>query len=48
MLKMIIMVPVTMGCALVGTVGLIKLIKKICPGPFDQSGSTNKEEKEEQ
>lgn len=47
MLRMIIMVPVTMGCALVGTVGLIKLIKKFCPGQFDQPGSTSRDEKEE-
>lgn len=32
MLKMILTVPVIMGCSLIGTVGIIKIIKKITPG----------------
>lgn len=35
MVKMIAMVPVIMGCALAGTVGLIKAIKKFSPDRFD-------------
>ena len=34
MLLQILMVPVIMGCALAGTVGLIKGIKKFCPEQF--------------
>lgn len=34
MLIKIFMVPVIMGCALVGTVGLIKGIKRFCPEQF--------------
>ena len=36
MLVKILMVPVIMGCALAGTVGLIKGIKKICPEQFGE------------
>lgn len=34
MLVKILMVPMIMGCALAGTVGLIKGIKKFCPEQF--------------
>lgn len=32
MLRMILSVPVVMACALGGTVGILKIIKKITPG----------------
>lgn len=47
MLKTIIMVPVIMGCALAGTVGLIKGINKFFPGQFNQPESAKKNTDEE-
>lgn len=46
MLKMIAMVPVIMGCALGGTVGMIKAIKKFCPNRFEdaKTGSEDRED----
>lgn len=44
MLKMIIMVPVIMGCALAGTVGMIKAIKKFCPDRFEDAKTNSNEE----
>ncbi|MCM1500516.1 MAG: hypothetical protein NC124_18800 [Clostridium sp.] len=47
MLKMIILVPVIMVCALGGTVGLIKLIKKFSPnGELPKSSIAEKLEEE--
>ena len=43
MLRMIAMVPIIMVCALAGTVGMIKGIKKFCPGQFEQFNSIKKE-----
>lgn len=37
MIKLILSVPVIMGCALAGTVGMIKAIKKFCPDQFKNS-----------
>ena len=37
MLKAILSVPVIMGCALAGTVGMIKAIRKFCPGQFEKN-----------
>lgn len=44
MLKTIAMVPVIMGCALVGTVGMIKAIKKFCPDRFEHTKAKSNEE----
>lgn len=44
MMKTILMVPVIMGCALVGTVGMIKAIKKFCPERFDDAKRSPKDE----
>ena len=44
MLKTILSVPVIMGCALAGTVGVIKAIKRFCPGQFDER-ETGREKK---
>lgn len=44
MLKTILMVPILMGCALVGTVGMIKVIKKVCPDRFDGTKISSKDE----
>ncbi len=41
MLKAIVSVPVIMGCALAGTVGLIKAIKHFCPEQFGKNGREN-------
>lgn len=47
MLKMLIMVPVIMVCATGGTVGLLKIIKKITPGNgFPKDPITKKLEEE--
>lgn len=44
MIKMILAVPVIMGCALAGTVGMIKAIKHFCPDQFEENedGRENK------
>lgn len=39
MLKTILSVPVIMGCALAGTVGLIQTIKHFCPHQFEKNES---------
>lgn len=44
MLKTLAMVPVVMGCALVGTVGMIKAIKKFAPDRFEDTKAQSKEE----
>lgn len=36
MFKTFLKVPLLMGCALVGTVGLMGIIKKICPEQFSK------------
>lgn len=49
MLKMILSVPVIMVCALGGTVGILKVIKKITPGndfPKDPLSRKLEEERE--
>lgn len=43
MLKMIAMVPIIMGCALAGTVGMIKAIKKFCPNRFEATKTVSKD-----
>ena len=35
-LNTILSVPVIMGCALAGTFGIIKAIKKFCPDQFEK------------
>lgn len=47
MLKMIFRVPLIMGCALVGTIGMIKAIKKFCPKYFDDAKADADEEVEQ-
>ena len=44
MIKMLFAVPVIMGCALAGTVGMIKAIKHFCPDQFEENedGRENK------
>jgi hypothetical protein len=44
MIKMLFAVPVIMGCALAGTVGMIKAIKHFCPDQFEKNedGRENK------
>lgn len=37
MWKTILSVPVIMGCALAGTVGMIKAIKRFCPDQFEKN-----------
>lgn len=37
MLKAILSVPVIMGCALAGTVGMMKAIKHFCPDQFEKN-----------
>lgn len=37
MVKAILSVPVIMGCALVGTIGMIKAIKHFCPDQFKKN-----------
>lgn len=44
MLKTILMVPIIMGCALVGTVGMIQAIEKAYPERFDDTKTSPKEE----
>lgn len=36
MLKSILSVPVIMGCALAGTIGMINAIKHFCPDQFEK------------
>ena len=43
MLKSIAMVPVIMGCALVGTVGMIKAIQKFSPDRFEDTKTQSKD-----
>ena len=44
MIQTILAVPVIMGCALAGTVGMIKAIKHFCPDQFEKNedGRENK------
>ncbi len=37
MLKTILFVPLIMGCALAGTIGMIKAIKRFFPDQFDKN-----------
>ena len=45
MLKTILSVPVIMGCALAGTVGMIKTIQRFYPDQFEKNEQNGKEQK---